>query len=80
MGRGPSAKGLEARRRILAELGRRYSEFETPPTWIELSQAVGMGYGTMQFHVAKLRQDGLIHPSALWITRAGFMDIGGHTH
>lgn len=76
MSRGPSAKGLEARRHILAELARRYSEFEAPPTWIELATSVGMGYGTMQFHVAKLRQDGLIHPSALWITRAGFLDIG----
>lgn len=76
MGRGPSKKGEEARRRILAELARRYSEFEPQPSYAQLAAALGMGYGGMIGHVRVLREAGLIHPPPdLWITRAGFEAI-----
>lgn len=78
MGRGPSKKGEEARRRILAELARRYAEFEPQPSYAQLAKDIGMGYGSMIGHVRVLRAAGLIHPQPdLWITRAGFEAIRG---
>lgn len=77
MGRGPSKKGEEARQRILAELARRYAEFELPPTWDALASETGMPLATMRYHVARLQARGLINPAGLWITRAGFEEIGG---
>jgi DNA-binding transcriptional ArsR family regulator len=76
MGRGPSKKGEEARRRILAELARRYSEFEPPPTWGELCAALAMSNGSLELHLRGLRSAGLVHERALWITRAGLLSIG----
>lgn len=71
MGRGPSQEGIEARQRILAELARRYLEYEAPPGWVEMHTALGMGKGTLEHHVRWLRDRGLVHPGSLWITRAG---------
>lgn len=71
MGRGPSKKGIEARQRILAELARRWREVEAPPTWIDMMAALGMSSGNLDWHIRKLRSEGLVHPGALWITRAG---------
>ena len=75
MGRGPSQKGVEARRRILAELARRWEEVEPPPTWKAMMAAVGMSNGSLEHHLRGLREDGLVHEEALWITRAGLGQI-----
>lgn len=78
MGRGPSQKGIEARRRILAELARRWEEFEPQPSYVELAKDLSMGYGGMIGHLRILRDAGLVHPQPdLWITRAGFEEIRG---
>lgn len=71
-------RGREARRQILAELARLYLEFEPTPSIQGLSDALGMSRGSIEFHVAKLRALNLVHPSALWITRAGLDWIQGH--
>lgn len=70
-------RGREARRQILAELARLYLAFEPPPTIRDLSAALGMSRGALEFHLEKLRSAGYVHPSALWITRAGFEGAKG---
>ncbi len=72
MGRGPSQEGIEARQRILAELARRWREFESPPSWLGLAADLEMPIGTLRFHVGALQKQGLMHPTGLWITRAGY--------
>lgn len=68
-------RGREARRQILAELARLYLAFEPPPTIYELGAAIELSPTTVRHHVATLRRRGHIHPTALWITRAGFDQI-----
>lgn len=75
MGRGPSKKGIEARQRILAELARRYLEFEEAPTFLQLADVTGIKGGNLQGHVAILRTEGLIHARTLWITRSGYKAV-----
>lgn len=75
MGRGPSKKGIEQRRKILAELARRYLEFEPQPTTMQLSSATGIPRGTLEHHLRMLRKSGMMHPNDLWITRAGFESV-----
>lgn len=72
MGRGPSQKGIEQQRKILAELVSRYLEFEPQPTTMQLSEATGIPRGTLEHHLRMLRKSGMVHPNDLWITRAGF--------
>lgn len=72
MGRPPSEQGKATRRRILAELARRYTEFEVPISVEAMANLLGVRPGTLRFHVDRLRMDGLVHLEALWITRAGF--------
>lgn len=80
MGRGPSQKGIEARQKILAELARRWEEFEPQPSYAELAAELGMSYGVFQHHLRGLRAAGLVQPPPdLWITRAGYLEIRGNT-
>lgn len=70
----PTGKGTAQRQRILAELARRYVEFEPHPSGEELREMMGMGRGTLDYHLRVLRGAGLVHPDDLWITRLGLAE------
>lgn len=70
-------RGRRRRREILEELARRWESFEPAPTEEELATSLGIGRISVRFHAARLREAGLLHPTALWITRAGYIEIRG---
>lgn len=79
MGRPPSEQGKTTRRRILAELVRRYLEFEVPISVEAMANLLDVRPGTLRFHVDRLRMEGLVHLEALWITRSGFEKVTAET-
>lgn len=70
-------RGRRRRREIMEELARRWEEFEPAPTEEEMASVLGIGRISVRFHAARLRELGWMHPTALWITRAGYLETRG---
>lgn len=70
-------RGRQKRDQIMEELARRWEEFDPTPTEEELAATLRMGRISIRFHAAKLREREWIHPTALWITPAGYRETRG---
>lgn len=77
MGRGPSQKGIEQRRKILAELARRWENMEPELSIAVLAREMGIERNSFYHYLKDLRDLGLVHPSAVLVTPAGYAEIRG---
>ena len=56
---------------ILSELHRRWNDHEPPPAFRDLAALFDVQVGAIQYHVARMRTDGLVWAHSLWLTTAG---------
>jgi len=71
-GVGEHERGKAARDRILEELVRRWEAFEPTPSEYELAESLGIHRMSVRHHAQRLREVGLLHPTALWPTPEGY--------
>ena len=64
--------GREARARILAEMASRWESHLPDLSLRELAEVLGEDRGWVNYHLASMREDGLIHDGKTAITRAGY--------